>query len=109
MECIVEHDDGEDGQDKKNNITFLYTLGDGPCRKSFGVDVARLAGLPNDVLQRAQNVSSQYEARMERETNNQQNKINPLTAEDLVGEISKMFSGGAAKGEALKRLWASLQ
>eukprot|EP00986_Skeletonema_menzelii_P001374 scaffold366_cov153-Skeletonema_menzelii.AAC.36 len=53
MECVVEDDDDSE----KKSITFLYTLGDGPCPKSFGVNVARLAGLPDDVLERAKRVS----------------------------------------------------
>ncbi|EED94258.1 MutS family, partial [Thalassiosira pseudonana CCMP1335] len=60
MECIVE-DDSEDDAEKRSNITFLYTLGEGPCPKSFGVNVARLAGLPDDVLQKAKLVSAAFE------------------------------------------------
>ncbi len=39
----------ESGQD----ITFLYKVEDGPMDKSYGVNVARLAGLPEEVLTRA--------------------------------------------------------
>ena len=109
MECIVEEDDDEADSEKKNNITFLYTLGDGPCPKSFGVNVARLAGLPDDVLQRAKKVSTLFEAEMNGETNNNQHKIIPSTAEKSVVGISKLFSGNAVNGIELNRLWASLQ
>merc|ERR1712194_969867 len=107
MECIVEEDDDDDTE-RKNSITFLYTLSDGPCPKSFGVNVARLAGLPDDVLQRAKRVSSQFEAEMDGEKSNQQHKI-VSSAKTSVDEISKLFSGDAVDGEGLKRLWASLQ
>eukprot|EP00579_Thalassiosira_antarctica_P005316 CAMPEP_0201877944 /NCGR_PEP_ID=MMETSP0902-20130614/9223_1 /ASSEMBLY_ACC=CAM_ASM_000551 /TAXON_ID=420261 /ORGANISM="Thalassiosira antarctica, Strain CCMP982" /LENGTH=1501 /DNA_ID=CAMNT_0048405489 /DNA_START=26 /DNA_END=4528 /DNA_ORIENTATION=+ len=105
MECIVEEDDDEADSEKKNNITFLYTLGDGPCPKSFGVNVARLAGLPDDVLQRAKRVSTLFEAEMNGETTNNQHKIIPSTAEKSVVGISKLFSGNAVNGIELNRLW----
>ena len=47
-----------------NNITFLYTLGEGSCPKSFGINVARLAALPEEVLRKAQAVSAGFEAEM---------------------------------------------
>ena len=109
MECMVEEDDDEDDSERKNNITFLYTLGDGPCPKSFGVNVARLAGLPDDVLQRAKRVSSEFEAEMEGGNSNHQCKIIPSRAEQSVAEISKLFSGSTVDGVGLKQLWESLQ
>jgi len=44
------------------DITFLYTLDTGICPKSFGVDVARLAGLPEPLLEDAKSVSASFEA-----------------------------------------------
>lgn len=43
-------------------VTFLYKLTDGACPKSYGVNVARLAGLPDSVLQRASAFSAELEA-----------------------------------------------
>lgn len=104
MECIVE-DDSEDDSESKHNITFLYTLGDGPCPKSFGVNVARLAGLPNDVLEKAKAVSSLFEAEMSGESS--RHKIIPATAAKSVDDICKLLSSGA--GDELKQLWQGLQ
>ena len=61
MECMVEEDDESTGADR---ITFLYTLGRGACPKSFGINVARLAGLPNDVLIKAKKISKDFEEEM---------------------------------------------
>ena len=44
-------------------VTFLYQLAQGACPCSYGVNVARLAGLPESVLQRATEFSSSMEAR----------------------------------------------
>ncbi|KAF4364558.1 hypothetical protein G4B88_012140 [Cannabis sativa] len=43
-------------------VTFLYRLTHGACPKSYGVNVARLAGLPNSVLENAAIRSTNFEA-----------------------------------------------
>ncbi|XP_042414294.1 DNA mismatch repair protein MSH6 isoform X1 [Zingiber officinale] len=42
-------------------VTFLYRLTPGSCPKSYGVNVARLAGLPLSVLQKAAKKSNDFE------------------------------------------------
>jgi len=42
-------------------VTFLYKLTPGACPKSYGTNVARLAGLPAVVVQRAAELSARYE------------------------------------------------
>ena len=99
MECIVE-DDNEDDSERKHNITFLYTLGGGPCPKSFGVNVARLAGLPDDVLQKAKAVSSLFEAELSGHTDA------PSSAETVVNDVTHCLSGNDFEG--LRKLWQNL-
>ncbi|KAM0952719.1 putative DNA mismatch repair protein MutS/MSH [Dioscorea sansibarensis] len=43
-------------------VTFLYKLMPGPCARSFGVNVARLAGIPTCVLEKATAKSSEFES-----------------------------------------------
>ncbi|PRQ21660.1 putative DNA mismatch repair protein MutS [Rosa chinensis] len=43
-------------------VTFLYRLTPGACPKSYGVNIARLAGLPISVLQKAAAKSREFEA-----------------------------------------------
>ncbi|KAJ3677409.1 hypothetical protein LUZ60_003133 [Juncus effusus] len=56
MACQVGK--GEDGLEQ---VTFLYRLTAGSCPKSYGVNVARLAGIPASVLQKAAEKSSEFE------------------------------------------------
>jgi len=42
--------------DEKDDVTFLYKIRQGVCPSSYGVNVARLAGLPAGVLNRASEV-----------------------------------------------------
>ncbi|CAN6817417.1 unnamed protein product [Brassica oleracea] len=50
-----------EGSGGVEEVTFLYRLTPGACHKSYGVNVARLAGLPDDVLQRAVIKSQEFE------------------------------------------------
>lgn len=51
--AIVENK-SKDSQHSKLDIQFLYTLMKGPAKKSYGIQVARLAGLPAGLTDRAQ-------------------------------------------------------
>jgi DNA mismatch repair protein MutS len=42
-------------------IVFLHRIEQGPANRSYGIDVARLAGLPPAVIQRARQVLKQHE------------------------------------------------
>ena len=46
-------------------VTFLYKLTTGACPKSYGVNVARLAGLPDQVVNRATAFARQLEEQHE--------------------------------------------
>ena len=85
MECMVE----DSGTTDEQRVTFLYTLGPGVSPKSFGINVARLAGLPEAVLSKAKRISSEFEAQMtsERPKNGSQ-------AASLRQKIENAISGG---------------
>jgi DNA mismatch repair protein MutS len=44
-----------------NGIVFLHTIEPGAASKSYGIEVARLAGLPSQVIERAKRVLKQHE------------------------------------------------
>jgi len=48
-------------KESPQGIVFLHAIEDGPANKSYGIDVARLAGLPTKVIQRARQVLKQHE------------------------------------------------
>lgn len=45
IHCDVKEADGK--------VTFLYKMRDGSMDRSYGVNVAKLAGLPNEIIERA--------------------------------------------------------
>ena len=47
-------------------MAFLYHLGEGSSPKSYGINVARLARLPHEVIQLATKQSQEFEERLKR-------------------------------------------
>jgi DNA mismatch repair protein MutS len=43
-------------EDEKNGVIFLHKIFEGGAEKSFGIEVAKLAGLPKTIIQRAENI-----------------------------------------------------
>lgn len=48
--------------EKDGNVTFLHKVKDGAVDKSYGIHVAKLAGMPSPLLKRAQEVLDMYES-----------------------------------------------
>ncbi len=48
-------------KEEGNMITFLHKVQNGPADKSYGIHVARLARMPEDLLARAQSILDSYE------------------------------------------------
>lgn len=55
VHVVVKEDD--------EKVTFLYKIKDGPANQSYGVNVARLAGLPESVLDRAKALQKELESK----------------------------------------------
>ena len=47
--------------EKDGEVTFLHKIVDGPADKSYGIHVAKIAGLPVDLLERADTILTQLE------------------------------------------------
>ena len=47
--------------EENDRVTFLYKIIDEPANKSYGINVARLAKLPDDLLNRAQSILNELE------------------------------------------------
>jgi DNA mismatch repair ATPase MutS len=93
MDCLVHGEDGEETITKpkgkaatkdempSEQVTFLYKLCDGSSPKSYGINVARLAGMPTSVIQLALKQSSEFEEKSK----------NALEMNGLVSKISAVF------------------
>ncbi len=61
LPCVANAHMAVDGS-RGGNLRFLYKLKEGPANESFGVHVARLAGVPGPVIERAWKVLEELEA-----------------------------------------------
>ncbi len=57
----------EDG----DNITFLHKIKDGAVDKSYGIHVAKLAGMPEELLDRANAILNEYEHKQKQKNKSQ--------------------------------------
>ncbi len=69
---MVEDDSGMEGSGSASSsspagarITFLYKYAPGACPKSYGLNVARLARLPESIISRAAEKSEEFEKAVE--------------------------------------------
>ncbi len=50
-------------KEENDKVTFLYKIKEGPAGHSYGINVARLAGLPDSVLERAKGLQKELESK----------------------------------------------
>ncbi|MCF6515803.1 DNA mismatch repair protein MutS [Lactobacillus sp. S2-2] len=53
--------------EENGKLVFLHKIKDGPADKSYGIHVAKLAGLPDDLLNRADNILKSLENHQDQE------------------------------------------
>ena len=69
-------------------MTFLHRIEEGPADKSYGIHVAKIAGLPSDLLKRADTILSQLEGQKPRSVDGDSNTATPLPE---LGEQLSLF------------------
>ena len=67
--------------EENGNITFLHKVKDGSVDKSYGINVATLAGLPKEVIDRANIILKGYETKENKKTSSVQIAL-PLNFEE---------------------------
>ena len=78
-------------RETKDGISFLHKVEPGAADKSYGVQVARLAGLPEEVVERAQEILHRLERREDRaDPGTEDPKALPVVNEILSLNISKL-------------------
>ncbi|XP_051639646.1 DNA mismatch repair protein Msh6 [Manacus candei] len=58
MACMVENESEDPSQE---TITFLYKFAEGACPKSYGFNAARLADIPDEVIQKGHRKAKEFE------------------------------------------------
>ena len=95
----------------KKKIIFLRKLKEGGCEHSFGINVASLAGIPHEVIIKANEVLSNLESSRSQSKKTDKNKmqlsvfeIDDPIANDIKSEISKINLDEITPLEALVKL-----
>lgn len=65
-----------DAIEEDGHITFLHKIKDGAVDKSYGIHVARLAGMPNELLSRADEILKYYESNKDKSEHIEQISLN---------------------------------
>jgi len=80
-----------DATEHKDNIVFLHAIQEGPASQSYGLQVAKLAGIPREVVDLAKRELHRLEAKSQLED------ANPTDAngQDTLSPQSELFSSTA--------------
>ena len=89
--------------EENDKVTFLYKLIDGKANKSYGINVARLASLPDILLDRAKDILNHLETVNNIDSENTQIVIKEVTPE-YVKEIKNLDPNNMTPIEALQYL-----
>ncbi len=79
---------------KNEKVLFLYKLREGKCSKSFGLNVAKMVGIPENVIQTAKDKADEFEENLLKKKNKTEisifNLLNTLLIHD--SPINETFS-----------------
>jgi DNA mismatch repair ATPase MutS len=92
--------DSDDLQ-KEGQLVFLYKLRPGPCPKSYGLQVATLAGIPRTVIRAAASAARVMEGKLEKAFSGASRRVLDLPSQDESavkgkGGREKVLSSGVA-------------
>lgn len=85
-----------DVKEQDQDVTFLYKIKEGPMDKSYGINVAKLAGLPEEVLDRARELLVQFEDKkidfssMQKELSKPKEKEVNLENQEIISSLKKV-------------------
>lgn len=101
-------------EDRSGVLSFLHTLKPGPANKSYGIQVARLAGLPKTVTQRAEGLLKGFEdpaSQPQMDLFSQSVSSSPVpstninpASHDIIEEMKKMSLGQMTPIEVLTKV-----
>jgi DNA mismatch repair protein MutS len=87
-------------QEAGNEIVFLRRVEPGSANKSYGIEVARLAGLPGDVIARAREILRRHEQKEDKLTE----ELSPGAAGDKADSMAQQISFTAIDESVLESL-----
>lgn len=80
-------------------LVFLYKLVEGAASSSFGTHVANLAGVPRNVIERAENISKDFADQFQKKMVSRRTSTLPLSVQADVAFLIKLASGALVLGD----------
>ena len=76
--------------EENGDVTFLHKIEEGAADKSYGIHVAKIAGMPNDLLSRAESILQRLESKEQSKSviNSESNEINEAPEQLNIFETS---------------------
>lgn len=97
--------------EQNGNVTFLHKITEGPADKSYGIHVAKIAGLPSDLLERADLILQKLENKPlpAKKVEAQEEQLSLFDIDENYSEIIDKLKGlnvdNMTAREALNFLW----
>ena len=93
--------------ERNGDVTFLHKIAEGPADKSYGIHVAKIAGLPEDLLQRADSILTNLESgaaqlHLTAETE-EKTQVKTEAAEPVAEQLS-LFADDSSNQEVIEAL-----
>ena len=108
----IEHCDNVhlDATEHNGQLVFLHAVRPGPANQSYGLQVASLAGVPNDVIGRAKSYLKTLESQQAVQAKNPQGQLNltveePRTSDPIREAVDKLDPDSMSPREALETLY----
>jgi DNA mismatch repair protein MutS len=108
----IEHCDNVhlDATEHNGQLVFLHAVRPGPANQSYGLQVASLAGVPNDVIRRAKSYLKILESQQAVQAKNPQGQLNltveePRIADPVREAVDKLDPDALSPREALEALY----
>lgn len=95
-------------KEEDDRVTFLYRIKEGPAGHSYGINVARLAGLPESVLDRAKELQKELEST--KRVVQQSYQLVEMKKEDPVADkVMDQLKGVVMDDLSPKQAWTMLE
>lgn len=96
-------------ENEKDGVVFLYKIVEGGVDKSYGIEVAKLAGLPVDLVSRARGVLSELENRHDQielfgEAAQREHKKLEIVDDKIIEELKKIDLDNLTPLQAMQKL-----
>lgn len=84
----------------RGDVTFLYQLTEGVCPKSYGMNVALMAGIDAKIVKRAQDIAEEFEKSTKGET---------ININEEFKQLCKLMNSENTQNDDINDIWLKLK